>query len=249
MDASPLKALPPELRNLVYEYLLCGQEGIHLRIEDCLRPEDKHGEPLPCNLSITDTCKELREESLALLYGRNSFIIHTNAIDYYYCQDSDGYKLFREKIRSSGFTLRGWLQSLGENARLLTVVDLALGLWETHRVRREVEAVHYVLSAIKHFHGIMYDSPTKFTVSLRLNWNADSWCDIGKDLHVKLDLSSLEACQSAVERALVDGDSKLFAELRAADFKIREQELTRCRAKLYDLLGRLEANGIVRAGT
>ncbi|KAI7204232.1 hypothetical protein KC343_g11842 [Hortaea werneckii] len=102
MDASPLSKLPPELRNMVYHEVLRREDPIVLffnqwddleeisevrlwndvyRWKDTLRGRSKKIECTRNMMSLTATCKALRQETRDLFFAVNSFTIEVTDLE------------------------------------------------------------------------------------------------------------------------------------------------------------------------
>lgn len=105
MDNTPLCTLPAELKNTIYELLLCPTEGLHVYV--CLPNADKKERPTgPPDLSdvssdtpsrkllsttqrfipievdaLTRTCKKIRSDTIGYIYSESTLHFHTFAFD------------------------------------------------------------------------------------------------------------------------------------------------------------------------
>ena len=72
MDASPLKKLPPELRNRIYERVLSRPNGVQVRM--------KGDEPRAyySSRALAATCRAVRSEALGIFWSINDFHITTH---------------------------------------------------------------------------------------------------------------------------------------------------------------------------
>lgn len=68
MDDSPLANLPPELRNLIYEFTLISNTCIVL---------SENGVRLWRPPTLLFSCSQIREEASSIYYSRNYFSNHT----------------------------------------------------------------------------------------------------------------------------------------------------------------------------
>jgi hypothetical protein len=79
MDNSPLKGLPAEIRNNIYELALTQEGPVMLRKEDSSwswrRIKDTKTQPL----ALTRTCKAIRSECTQLFYSINTFIMRVGS--------------------------------------------------------------------------------------------------------------------------------------------------------------------------
>ncbi|KAK5117804.1 hypothetical protein LTR85_008779 [Meristemomyces frigidus] len=251
MDCSPLKKLPPELRKSIYEYILCEHEEIHLSVKESisllksLRPENKDGGALDCNLGITVACKEVRHESVGLFFAKNSFIVHADVMDW--ATSFTGCADLKAKTRMAVLILRGWLHSLGDNVRLLQSVEITLGQWDASE---SVEAgPQFVLEAIKHFNAAFRGIPIKPTIAVEVIWSMFwTWEGNKGSSPIKLPLPSLRLCRSAVEKAHNDAISRIALETDVGMAKYYTEELSGFHKELSALLSELESSGVARAG-
>lgn len=75
MDRSPFATLPPELRNTIYELDLSSPDRFELEVDGRVHASDN---VIRKYLAITETCRVMRSESLALFYASNVFFIRTS---------------------------------------------------------------------------------------------------------------------------------------------------------------------------
>lgn len=76
MDESPLAKLPPELRNLIYEYALTADRPYSISVRSAsLVPKSHRDRGV---LSLTHTCKTIRTESTPLFYALNEFVYRSS---------------------------------------------------------------------------------------------------------------------------------------------------------------------------
>ena len=139
MDQSTLRKLPAELRNQIYELALQQSHGVTVELtcqrNEMLRSRSEYENawtrrPLLQNsLSLTMTCKAIREESLGLFYSTNNFTLQLNLLNHdtaaalFEIADAD----HMADIMWRG-SLRRWLASIGEkNHSCLRFVKLIIG--------------------------------------------------------------------------------------------------------------------------
>lgn len=75
MDNSPLATLPPELRNRVYELVLCSDKPVVITHHPGKGPRQRAAERHEHLLALTTTCKIIRSESTKMFYALNRFAI------------------------------------------------------------------------------------------------------------------------------------------------------------------------------
>ena len=76
METSPLAKLAPELRNILYELIFTQSQPIMLEYkwQQGWRSLPERGAYRNV-LAMTETCREIREECLALFYSSNDFVL------------------------------------------------------------------------------------------------------------------------------------------------------------------------------
>lgn len=76
MDASKLAKLPPELREQIYELVLCHHQFhlIHLSSGTPQLSQISGTHPL----ALAQTCTQIRNESLPIFFRGNHFVLSTN---------------------------------------------------------------------------------------------------------------------------------------------------------------------------
>ncbi|KAK4546324.1 hypothetical protein LTR36_002001 [Oleoguttula mirabilis] len=131
MDASPLGRLPPELRHIVFNLVLLTPKlidvGMTTPIYGLSGPFFGSGMPPAQDvLALTATCKQMRSEIIPVFYSANEFVINVSALAEETCENA-----IMEMVKSQALLLRGWLQSLGQNASCLRKVIIHAGAWET----------------------------------------------------------------------------------------------------------------------
>lgn len=72
-----LLELPPELRNIVWEYALPAGKLIEVAQDLRLSPDQNHA---PFDPPLTLSCNIIREETLPMMYARNIFLIRGDGI-------------------------------------------------------------------------------------------------------------------------------------------------------------------------
>ncbi|KAK5117803.1 hypothetical protein LTR85_008778 [Meristemomyces frigidus] len=123
MEASPLGKLPPELRNHIYEYTLFVPGYIDI---DVVGDEDDH--ILVTNpqvdartLALTETCKQLRREALAVFFSTCDFLFEADEL-------TDAQSRFSREPQA--YKVRRWLESIGDySSSCLTSMVINLGRW------------------------------------------------------------------------------------------------------------------------
>ncbi|KAF2483058.1 hypothetical protein BDY17DRAFT_323822 [Neohortaea acidophila] len=78
LQHSPLAKLPPELRNLIFEYAVTQLAPIFVEDKDYHNPDRRislRATPRCRPTALTQTCKQIRDEAEPLLYACNDFVI------------------------------------------------------------------------------------------------------------------------------------------------------------------------------
>ena len=140
MESSSFGKLAPELRNNIYEHVLCLEEPIRVLVggtTPCIQTPSSSEHVL----ALTAMCKQMRKEFLASFYCDNKFELVTETFklsgtvrpDEDFLQDSAFESITRKKyITTSKHALWKWFRQIGyENAKLLTEVDIILGTLDT----------------------------------------------------------------------------------------------------------------------
>ena len=121
MDNSLLAGLPPELRGLIYEFVLIEQSTIEINFRKACR-EIKGLARKP--LALTSTCKQIHAESLPVFYGKNHFKL---IVGRFHCPSP-----YDKKGDNFVHRLSLWLTKIGfENERSLRSVQIAMCLRAT----------------------------------------------------------------------------------------------------------------------
>jgi len=118
MEDSLFAALPAELRDTIYAYILYFPEGITINIggsQPSLRSPESSRNPL----ALTTVCKQIREESSTVFYAINVFRLRPHSGD----------------PRNSE-NLDSWLKQIGHGNRVaIKHVDVDLGIWSPGYIR------------------------------------------------------------------------------------------------------------------
>lgn len=131
MDASPLRTLPPELRNTIYDLVLCvpWPVGLQLVINPTKIGTRQSVKSLKCTrspdvrnaLSLTETCKEIRNETPAMFYAINRFTFFASIH-----QERNKHDTLLSAIRDVR-QCRQWLDSIGpRSAEALTRLAVSI---------------------------------------------------------------------------------------------------------------------------
>lgn len=116
MDPSPLRKLPAELREYIYELALHVSFPIVLSPEHLSEPEISL---LRCNdqriildrLTVTQTCRDIRSEALPLFYSTNNFVFYTKEVS-----GEDPTQEARTARENEMKQCRRWLESIGPHS-------------------------------------------------------------------------------------------------------------------------------------
>ena len=121
MDKSPLGKLPAELSDNIYELVL-----VHNRIDIVIR-EHTHPYiyPTGLGLSLLSTCKQIRQECLPILFGKNHFFLHVGALQSVASARSD---------HAADAAVR-LLYCLDEGTMHLRTFTIALGTWDVDKLK------------------------------------------------------------------------------------------------------------------
>ncbi|KAK5122087.1 hypothetical protein LTR85_004333 [Meristemomyces frigidus] len=150
MEASPLRRLPAELRNRIYELALYERKGITLFAGN--EVETLHA-TAAVPLALTVTCQEIRRETLSMFYAINKFGVVTNFFMYHRLHDTDRYT----KARFAQIVK--WLEYIGAaNTKHLTHLCVKLGtdnLRYVSTVSRDEESLSDSWQTLlHHLHGL-----------------------------------------------------------------------------------------------
>ena len=144
MDTSPLGGLSPELRNAIYELVVCLEKPIIISVIRDSTP-CHYNTPLAKNaLALTATSRQIRAESLPMFFGANTFELQTeyfkfldvqklpvDTLDYTADEPITPMRKKKATRRSLKPRLPGvwrWIRQIGEeNAMSLRNVNIVLG--------------------------------------------------------------------------------------------------------------------------
>lgn len=83
MDTSPLSRLPPELRNIIYEYVVVHDKPLHYVwniVTHKFHPATPATPPSMSLLGLAGTCKKIRAECLPLFYASDTLQLGFNQL-------------------------------------------------------------------------------------------------------------------------------------------------------------------------
>lgn len=169
MEGSHLASLPAELRNHIYSLALFSPEKMILDFEFV----EKHGRLRVGGpqhlLALTETCRQIRGESLPLFYSNTDFMVVIG--DLKWTADSKNVKsaYSKEPLR----LFRDWLRAIGfESARSIRSVEMYAYVLPHEGARRHIVYAMTLLSSVVRFFVRTGKSSSSYPLSLR--WNADS---------------------------------------------------------------------------
>ncbi|KAK4546437.1 hypothetical protein LTR36_002114 [Oleoguttula mirabilis] len=121
MEASPLKKLPAELRNRIYELALYQRDAITLVADD--KTNTLHA-TAKTSIALTFTCHEVRRDTLSMFYAINKFATRTN---YFWLQRGLDANL---RTTACFDQIAEWLECVGvANLKHMTHLCLQLGTY------------------------------------------------------------------------------------------------------------------------
>ncbi|KAK5122088.1 hypothetical protein LTR85_004334 [Meristemomyces frigidus] len=232
MEASPLKKLPAELRNRIYEMALQHEDAIIIRTDGAFDELSASGLPL----ALTATCREIRNDTLKMFYANNAFHFHTTLPNY----------------ATSGF--KQWVNNMNAN-NMSQIHHLCLELGATNKdTWREPISISMDYPAIFRRLGVWLPQLRVPTAILHSGFTVPySGYDVTtKSLRITFPAHGLGAALTCVQAAVQEEKAKLQQELGACDPKrefgssmfSRQELLWHAEARLDDLQPVLE--GLVR---
>lgn len=163
MESSFLARLPAELREEIYELVLCRHQP-HSILLSSRPPTIPAQRAASTPLSLAQTCRQIRIESLPIFFGGNRFEFRTDRISTH------------ERPYGAGAlwlpSLENWLYTIGDtNRRRLRTVDIEIRFWTVHPLdSRDGQFAYVVWSCLLPVLEMLPPS-TEVWLSCRLLWN------------------------------------------------------------------------------
>lgn len=148
MERSPFAILPAEIRNYIYHLTLRDTETLILDFE----VPDRHGRYLVFGqrhlLALTETCRQIRSESLPLFYGINDFFVVVGDLKWTAKIKNKTSAHRKEPL----WLFQNWLRTIGfESARCIRAVEMNAFAWPEEGASRHVGYAVRLLSSILRF--------------------------------------------------------------------------------------------------
>jgi hypothetical protein len=197
MEECPLNRLPGELRNRIYELALFQSSGITVFVSG-VRPHLFKPTETKNILSLTETCKELRHESLPIFYQVNKFVLISKYLGERYSGDINN---ARNTQWERG--LCDWLGQLGaRNINALSHDEIDIGTSFLYSYVPSSESIwRSVASVPGHF-----KEKTLVCMRTELDWTYESRRAFG----ISIPLNDSTAAQKAVDVALEEQRRELL---------------------------------------
>lgn len=179
MDASPLNKLPAELRNNIYELALHNPGGIDIDV--MFANKIITAQASQQLLALTETCKQIRQESLPLFYATNTFSFATSDLD-----------IATNPLRVGHCfaSVKKWFHGLGEQKAVVNEVEVYLGGWYPYA---DNSYNHEFVKMIMDYQGIFASHSVKLTIRIMPFCN-EKW----DFLNVKIPMHDLDEARRSV---------------------------------------------------
>ncbi|KAM0722143.1 hypothetical protein Q7P37_001584 [Cladosporium fusiforme] len=142
MDTSPFASLCGELRNRIYKFffpsLITSAIQIDIRPQTGAQIKRAQGKILSA-LALTATCRQIRQETLAMFWSTASILIVAGTLDSYTNADDSYSHPYLHSLNAAAHTnlerihnLQKWLyfSDLYRHARFLRPIEVDLGMWD-----------------------------------------------------------------------------------------------------------------------
>ena len=198
MDDSPLQMLSPELRNTIYELVLYQPDGVVVSVWDGRPQLKRRAEQRNNPLALTQTCKQVREESVLLFYYINCFQLRSYQLDEV---------MEKEAIDSSRIGWRGGLQKWIGNVGKFNLSQIGqLEIWTGHWKLFTDDFSKIAGRSIQKLQSDLEDINIQVNITMNIDWGDGQF-------YLKLPLNNMMAARRQLESVLQD-HRKIHSELR-----------------------------------
>lgn len=230
MDNSPLSKLSAEIRNEIYELVLCPPGGIQIGLVDgtvaAVKLVDPPLEQKIC--SLLATCREIREECRPMLYGANFFQVNELSLPGENFRREWGEDVRVQRYSECMKKLQGVLPLIRK-----AQIDMGTWRWSSNEVERSVEC----RSLAECCHALcdtIPKRPTEGTTDLQglLKIDANNSNKVAELQRQNIPYNAAEDCYGPVTLVFDLRDlSTLSVTLVQQQFRTENQRLQRLRAR------------------
>ncbi|KAK3711961.1 hypothetical protein LTR37_009273 [Vermiconidia calcicola] len=229
MERSPLNKLSPELRNTIYAMTVCEPEGICLYVNNVLRTSELP--PLQVS-GLTETCKQIREECLPMMFSVNCFTFRTSILGEYQSFDErvvvDRSRLVKQKLQRA-------LKSMGGGMAHIRTIEVDLGCF---RMFDQVVREMTMYGTITKLKQVLSVTKADVVVVFGLQWAPEGLFPNSTLSDITLPPSDMEKAEHGV-KGRIDGAKAELEMMYPPDYQDWKFMLTDCEAtmhRLFDLL-------------
>lgn len=230
MDYSTLQKLPPELRFQVYEYVCYEEGGVDIvsgRDSKCAMP----GYTLQSQ-GLLSTCRQIRNESMALFCRVNSFRYKTHLLGPNF-QLVHGRGISSGNVEAVSKDLLSWVIAMGDPP---CTVEVDLGVWFVWWQRASADIVAGIVGRLV---GALDSTRPRLIFQFTVEWCAVP--AIRPVFGVTLQLSDLGRGRRIVQKELAERDNWIAS---LFEQHCMRENMATCRQKLKDLFDLLSDGSV-----
>lgn len=225
MDASALARLPPELMNFIYELVLHQRKPIELFTRVCRGGLERNQQELHL-LAVTETCKQMRRESLSIFYGTNTFTMTSGRLRYVdlVLRHQDFATECPQRVADSYVrATHTWMASLGQAATHVRAVSFDLGTWYLDPDDTDAISAEVVAAACTKFGVISRGLKIKPTIIFAID-RALLEEEFEESLCLEISFDDIGSAQATAMRQLSDLKSRMEEDLDIWEEEEEEEE-------------------------